>query len=1032
MNDSEKAAFRLRLQNSVTVAETMAFLRELQVVSGDDKAFSREEQLEETLSALTTLRRQCVSEAVLPRNAIVEYGLPLAVLTLGSEQARFALQSLRELLGEWINELPTDWATSLFEECLSVLVPRLGEAGEETISPICWAIGDIGYRTPRLIAALEDIISRQPNKAGDVALGTLVGLGDIHRSHNWYLGLTYGRASARFNNSLIYSLSVLGDRSTRDFLLAEWLPSVSAPVDKAKLDAIVSILGRIAKAISDPTLHEVIAETFESLQVRFGSELGNTFMIRGDILPNCDSPSVIRLLLAQLGTAHIDPGQLDGITRLVMVRILGCWRPRQLDGCDAVPSERAFSILKTVLFTTEDYSGRSLTPLNHLKDYIVSGLLRLGRSELPDWYPEILAAQRNPYARHELLEAMAVFRFDDFPREVKNMISEVRDLKGGDGDAELLVRLSASRLVRSSGTLQAFNILLEPGLTYNGAVMRDTVEALADVSVELCEDPQMKEQVIGSLLGRLGRMESDPIESSICRALNALALAQKLDPRCIELLANEIAKPVVEARIFIKSLLVQAIATFPEEAIPRGTIELMKEWSRSREDWLGWRSIEALIRLRLFASLQGMLTEKLGLVRNDAGWQWNESRALCSWASSFLVLLYDFEPDEFAGPVATAVLASNWERSDRTAMALLALYKRKKAPVRPQVATALIEKAKTRNRPNSADTAVISYLPHLCPSEFAAEAWNMSWENWTDDARAALANAFGELPHDFRNAQTLRMLSSLSQDTHFGVRRSALRSLAKADQSALTLLCDQALTSSLIEARRWTAECLPWIEDPGKSETYAQMLSNDPVSSIRERAESCLEERAKLSLRRPYLSRLLGADLRTNESLLAVYRYGQALAEIGDDETLANLNRFLEENNLPSRVRYLINRFSTALEKAWRTRKQKWPQPLSSAVGTLQSGSAAVLIGTDEVLLDYNLWRQIQPGIGGESRWGGNALTRSHPQGNVLGSEAFLIFSDGHRSKIGIFESYSSGDMSKMRIEFHGSGAYPGDHIPAS
>src|SRR5207237_5233553 len=108
------------------------------------------------------------------------------------------------------------------------------------------------------------------------------------------------------------------------------------------------------------------------------------------------------------------------------------------------------------------------------------------------------------------------------------------------------------------------------------------------------------------------------------------------------------------------------------------------------------------------------------------------------------------------------------------------------------------------------------------------------------DARVALADALGEATYISIHAKTkaVTLLSLLTGDGRYAIRRAAYRGLARQSMQSLQTLCLMWLQAPTLELRQRAAEAWAWLSnDDADSDLEArvyQILATDVEKVVRE------------------------------------------------------------------------------------------------------------------------------------------------------------------------------------------------------
>ena len=379
------------------------------------------------------------------------------------------------------------------------------------------------------MAKLEALLRDLPGKPGDVVFSTLVSLGVATGQRPVLLKELHRRVGERLNNSLFFVLSQLADESTLTLLTATHPPIPVQEASDGDLYSLAGILALVADRAGAGPVCDRVVEALEKLYQAKPQALAGAIFLNSGILPRCDSRKTARFVATLLAEEDDTEEKTTHAFWLLDHRLSGCVRPAQQEGFAEGLSEAAMSLLGARVLKAGTDTSRGLTFEGDSKRCAVDTALTFGAHTALGWLDAILATEANPYLRHQLLETYSAFRIEPLPAAVRKWITEEIDVKGPDSDPEWILRTAASRLARSAATAEAFEVLLHPGLTVDGQVMRSTIEALTEVALMLAPAAgESSDRVAGRLLRVLTPVVSDPQASAACGALGHLAARGRL------------------------------------------------------------------------------------------------------------------------------------------------------------------------------------------------------------------------------------------------------------------------------------------------------------------------------------------------------------------------------------------------------------------------------------------------------------------------------------------------------------------------
>ena len=333
----------------------------------------------------------------------------------------------------------------------------------------------------------------------------------------------------------------------------------------------------------------------------------------GDVAPLCDSRRVVPTLLAWLEEAA-DEETREPRNPLLPYRLQECVRPRQLTSWQREQLQLAIPILRQSACQDTGYVGRSATHEMRIKEAAWGTLLRIGYAEALGWFEEAVSHETNPYLRGRLCDLFACFCLDPLPDDVRVSITGRFDAKAqdptGQTSAEISVRFGAVKVACSVASMQAFEALLECGLTYDGQPLIVAVEALAEAACELARKGEMV-AVAMRLVETVVLHESAASRLAAARALETVAREQELPAPFVKpLLDVLLAEP--DRDPYERSIIVSTLGLKPH--LPEGLLPQLKQWAEVRDDELALQSFSILADRRVLLTETALL-KRLGLRR---------------------------------------------------------------------------------------------------------------------------------------------------------------------------------------------------------------------------------------------------------------------------------------------------------------------------------------------------------------------------------------------------------------------------------
>jgi hypothetical protein len=140
------------------------------------------------------------------------------------------------------------------------------------------------------------------------------------------------------------------------------------------------------------------------------------------------------------------------------------------------------------------------------------------------------------------------------------------------------------------------------------------------------------------------------------------------------------------------------------------------------------------------------------------------------------------------------------------------------------------------------------------------------------------------------------------------------------------------------------------------------------------------------------LNRVRTVREETNLAVLTTWPFGEALGQLGDDETLRLLRDHLAAEDLPRHVRFWIQRLIKATEKGWQKRAKDLSPSWSPWTGEIRTGRGWLhLSGGDAVEVFYAVWAKPAGSPGKYHSWGGTLRLEESRGYDLLGSQNFEL-----------------------------------------
>ena len=1037
---TEREELASRLWQSV---QSIAGLSELVGLLDTINAYRQQDNLEKSdhlhllragLGAIRTITFDDPATAVvIIRERLVP--LVLQVAPDGDHDTQIELSNLRKLLANWIDAIPDQMREELRQHVLAELMAALKG---DSLRAACWAIAEIGFRDQQVVDKLWAIVETNGEQR-NTALSAIVNLGVSDDTRERILKVIEPDIRDGIPPKLRYVLQELAAPETAEYVL-RFIETLRNEKKGVSID--VSLAQSLLKRITDSSWddQEFQAKVWAWLS-RIADEEncgGRTeFDLRSEIGRDCNRPEVIPHFLNTL--ADVVQG-VDGKERapwLPLMRLNECFRPLHMEGWRMVGNcTRIIDALGQLARRDTGHDIGAVTVESRAKSDVWNHLLSLGSQHAFECCEEAIANERSPYVQSDVLECAACLAFSNLPRSVVRLVTEDFDAKRQGDARQFVARLAAAELARSAATFDSFNILLGFGLTHEGSILLSSLRAIQDVAVALVKAGN--KEIPSMLCSMALDAAAERRREAAIAGLHALAMAGQLGDEAVMPLMDVVQNNSLPS--YTRDEALEAIGFLPKGMINDEQLAFILQLARGGSqdsESSRWRAIEILIRHEFLPGTEydRLLNERLKLKKDGDKWLLGDDGVIDQWQGFAIALLWHKHPDAFASAVAKVI-----QRADVFAISPTL---RVLAPQRPHprercvasgpIADALVDRIKSRMTKGMAEMALFEALRCLDPNRLVGESWDRYWGNWLPEAKVAFANevAQSNLEEPGSIDRAIALLTALIGEGSYAVRRAAYRAMAKISPEALDHYCREWMAGSA-DGRRRAAEGAGWSETEGnyrlKTSGLARLLV-DPERSVREAANRAVCERRNRSWADGYLEHVLAVRNCGNDEVLKAYRYGQALARVGDDNHKRRLEVHLATTDLPLHVRHWLRRLIKGIEKHWRDVTAKWPEPWFSWGGTVEELEGCLVFdNSPPINAHFSLWRKGQSSPSDRYSWGGvvqsSAIGFQHA---FAASHDVTLRIQGRKDAMAILSQFTakSGEPHYSVVFLQGNGAYP-------
>ena len=822
---------------------------------------------------------------------------------------------------------------------------------------------------------------------------------------------------------LIIAIDRLADPSSFSLVQRSWLQSDAEQANWHRSLAL-RILSDIADAINSEEVQDqiwlTIVDLFEQHPERFAIDI----YLGSDIASQCNSVKVVPDLLRWIGREQERSEFTADHRRLLSLRLENCVRPRQLQGWKSPPLPSTVSVLRQDACQDTHFEGRATTHEMLVKKAAWQTLLQMGYSDALNWFQDAVSDETDRYVRREMCDLFACFHLDPMPSDVVRWVTEPFDAKLPASSAEFVARLGAIKVARNAASQDSFEALLACGLSVEGQNLRESVDALEEVALFLARagDSSVVSQLVNTIVGNKEERRRTAAGSTLVSLVVEGLLPEQYIPQLSETLLKR-----EERDTFERSMLLAALGHLSQKKFPKEILPQLRSWARDRNDMLGIQSFMTLARQDDLLSHEDLLT-KIGLKREGGTWNTLPEERYAEWVSHVIGLLYLLHPEALRPAVTSLIEVGSWESAIPIIWKLCEKHREKEQlPFPSEIAEAFVRRIRQRQTQISAELGIFQALAELVPERLAEEAWDNIWEDWLPDARAALADALGEATYVKIHAKTkaIALLTLLTGDGQYAIRRAAYRGLARQSMQSLQTLCMMWSQASTLELRQRAAEAWAWLSDGRENSdieaSVYQILSTDAEKTVRDTVNRTWKERRKREWAKEYLTRVRQVTGKSNDEVLAIWCYAQALTQVGDDTSIRILRTDLGTKSLPPHLRHWFQRIIKETNEHWEKAVSKWPQPWRTWNGIIEEGQGWILLPDQQKIpVHYSLWREQATTLSENSSWGGTVQINDEIRALTTPGEITLQLSDERQGKALIKTSISRGSITIV-----GNGPFP-------
>jgi hypothetical protein len=976
------------------------------------------------------LRERAETDVELGTRVLLDYLVPQLADATPVEWQAYA--QLRYSFRHWLDQYPSQTMVLLRKQLLDQLEQRLNS---ERIDNVCALIGYVGYRRPDIELRLEVIESEDYWDRGDTALSTLTYLGITATKQPKLLARLRERLHRRQTRRLVSALCRFSTPEALDLINEIWRNTQTLN-NLSDLDAHLLLQHLAAIADSNPNNRQLQNKAWSTVikYAKWRAKLEGALFLGGSLTTDIDSTRVIPYFF-HLMEQPDDEGQIGEGRRLAQHRMEECAKPWQLRGWHNIgESSKVIDLLRGDARANTRLRVRMTTSEQIVKEQAWRTLLLLGYEELltPEWFEQAIAKEDDRFVRANLMRHLSCHQITELPRSLVEWVTSrfdiERDSPDHSQDDEIFSRDAAAEQVTSAATIEAFHVLLNFGMTYNDNALLDNVDALVTISRYLVS--QGNTNIPEILLDTFANTPAYHHKIAAGAALESLALEDSLLSDYYERLVPLIDSK--EDRLEL-ALLVSMLRCSPQ-GFPKALVERLVTWAQQPTDRLSTVALTTLAAENYLPLYLDMLAPGIGLATIDGKWRMSGRGSDYDFHGLVLGWLFTNAPATFDQAVVDLLGSQQWGSVDELTSHLVRTARRSpKLKIPEVIIDALVQRIYRMETHAFSEPRLFEYLAALAPNRLLREDWHGAWDDWSPQARSALAQALRGLrygKHD-RKERAIFFLLSLVLDSDYSVRRAALRGMAAVDPLMLYAACSSWIRSDDLDLKKRAAEAYAWITpgELGKQANEIHSLAiSDPEPDVRRIAKQTWSDIMNAKRTRQYLRRLRKVQ-PDSKSIFQVWCYGNALTHIGNDTTVEALKNLSYRDKLPIHLARWFEILAEDTEKHWKSVMDKRNEPWYTWDGIVSETHGFISVGDRPGAAALRLWIKPATDPSMQTSWGGTAEPAER------GQEAFAqLLSDAYQQ--GSFtvhvDSGGSGqaiatavDVARELVAFQGTGPPP-------
>ena len=601
------------------------------------------------------------------------------------------------------------------------------------------------------------------------------------------------------------------------------------------------------------------------------------------------------------------------------------------------------------------------------KQFACHLLLMSGYPNTHDVLLEALVADKAWILQRSIAKLSCCLQISPLPNFVIERIEEERDENNLDSH-EHAKRDAALSIALSNGTREAFDSLLNFGFTLRGSPLLSWTETLSYIAIELCR--RRESGVLEALQQRLAAGQQTRHREAAARTFSFLGRADLLTEDVIPGLLKAVADE--ELPDYSRADVVSALHGFDCSAQSGAARAISTITFTTELQTLRLECAAFLIRQDLWSDSVDKFWKLIGWGEPDEIPASPEGH-VDDWKCIIVVELFLRDPDRFADSLQFAI-----NNCDDDVCFRLCQRLRRGIRFPETVVSSLLKRLTGAVKSFTWPVYLFAAVGHMEPKRLISDELWATRDTWIVEAKIGCIEALREAcdQSELFDDERIGRLDILCGDSADDVRHAANQAIAALAPDVILKLwraragSEQPLWRNLLAAE--TVEFLPDAVRLDRSDQELASLKYHRFRQVRERVRASLTAAAQRDRAIHARDTLLVIKKGTNEEILQLYPYGDALANIGDLQDLRVLRDFLDDHqelqlNARAWIQDIIRQIAKRHESIDHEISQGWNAIFETFEGQLVSTE-------NNYDATFHLWRQPGADYTTPGMWGGTAI----------------------------------------------------------